>query len=157
VVKFAYLQERLAFPDVSHPTMDSLFHDEWARGLAFGDWSPRLERIRDEPYFRAPLYPHFVAATYRLLGPSPGALFAVQHVLGALTAVLIFLYGALFMGRKVGWVAALLCIGYWPFTYHESERLIPALVLLLNAGFLLLLGLAIRSRRWAFYLSAGLV
>jgi hypothetical protein len=51
--KLTYLQERMALPDVDHPSMDSLFHDEWARGLAFGAWTRDQESLRHEPYFRA--------------------------------------------------------------------------------------------------------
>ena len=66
--------------------MDAKFHDEWAAGLAFGTWTPDLQRIRSEPYFRAPLYPFFVSGVYRAFGRDPVALLIIQIVLASISA-----------------------------------------------------------------------
>lgn len=138
-VKLAYVHERVKWPDIDHPTLDSLFHDQWARGLAFNEWTPDQEQMRHEPYFRAPLYPYFVSAVYRFAGTRPVVLFSIQAVLGAATVALMFWFCCLVFDRRTAWVAAALQIGYWPFTYHEAERLIPALSLLLDMLFLFFL------------------
>lgn len=154
-VKFAYLRDRLQLPDVDHPTMDSLFHDQWARGLAFDTWTPDQEHLRHEPYFRAPLYPYFVSVVYRCFGTSARVLFALQHVLGALTVLLIFWFCSQVFDRRTAWVAVVLHLGYWPFTYHEAERLIPALSLALDMLFLVTLAVAGRAGKTWYAALAG--
>jgi tetratricopeptide (TPR) repeat protein len=154
-VKLAYLPERLQLPDVDHPTMDSLFHDEWAKGIAFDEWTPDQARLREEPYFRAPLYPYFVSVVYRILGTAPRTLYTIQLFLGALTVVLMFCLCWLVFDRRTAWVAAVLQIGYFPFTYHEAERLIPVLSLLLDLLFLLALTLAGRNGKLRYSAVAG--
>lgn len=154
LIKLVYVEERLKLPDVDHPILDSLFHDQWARGLAFHQWTPDLERLQHEPYFRAPLYPYFLSAIYRTFGTGPGAVFTMQAVLGALTVSLMFLFCARAFDARVAWIAALVQIGYWPFTYHEAERLVPAISIPLDMLLLFLLARAARTRQMR---DAGLV
>jgi len=135
-VKFAYLHERVQLPDISNPTLDSLYHDQWARGLAFGDWAPELQSLREQPFFRAPLYPYFMSLVYRAFGTDAFPLFVIQHLLGSLTVVLLFYCSIVLFNERIAWIAVALQLAYWPFTYHESERLIPALSLFLDAAFL---------------------
>jgi Flp pilus assembly protein TadD/4-amino-4-deoxy-L-arabinose transferase-like glycosyltransferase len=156
-LKLGYLHERLQMADLDHPTLDSLFHDQWAKGLAFGDWTPDQAKLRSEPYFRAPLYPYFMSIVYRCFGPRAAPLFAVQLVLGALTTTLMFMFCKLAFSTRVAFIAAFLQIFYWPFTYHEAERLLPALSLPLDMSFLLTLLLAGRSKRFSASVAAGLV
>lgn len=86
-VKVAYLGERRGAPDLDHPVLDARIHHEWATALATGEWSHDLSELRDKPYFRAPLYPYFVAAVYRLTGAEPRHAVAVQIVLGCAIAL----------------------------------------------------------------------
>ena len=58
----ALLQARALNPDFFEPQMDALFHLEWARALADG-----REHL-DGPFFRAPLYPLFLAGLLVLSG-----------------------------------------------------------------------------------------
>lgn len=56
---------------------------------------------------RTPLYPLFLAATYRLLGFEPVCAVLVQLLLETLTTALAFRLGRELGGARVGWVAAL--------------------------------------------------
>jgi asparagine N-glycosylation enzyme membrane subunit Stt3 len=141
-LKLTYLHERLQLPDVNHPTLDSLFHDQWARGLAFNQWTPHQARLQNEPYFRAPLYPYFVSAVYRTLGTDSRTLFTIQVIIGALTVVLMFFLCRRLFDERTAWVAVALQLLYWPLTYHETELLIPVLSLFLDLCFLLALAIA---------------
>ncbi len=146
-IKGAYLHERLQFPDLTHPTMDSRFHDEWAVGLAFGQWTPDLLKLQTEPYFRAPAYPYFVAFVYRLFGHDPAALLRIQAVIGSISIVLIFALTRRLFGTTSGWIAAALSIGYWPLAYHDAERLLEVIAIPLNLATALLLLAAARTNR----------
>ena len=57
---------------------------------------------------RAPLYPLFVAAWYSIGGPNPDFVAFVQPLLDVLTVVVLFKFGTLVAGPRVGKVAALL-------------------------------------------------
>jgi tetratricopeptide (TPR) repeat protein len=157
VLKLVYVHERVGLPDVDHPTLDSRFHDQWARGIAFGQWTPDLERIRTEAYFRAPLYPYFLAAVYRWLGDGPILLFTIQALLGALTTAVMYSFCRATVGPAAAWVAVALCIGYWPFTYHEAERMLPALSLPLDMLLLAVLVVAGRTGKYSYTCLAGVV
>ena len=58
-------------------TLDAAFYDRWARALAEG------RGPAPEVYPLAPLYPTLAAIVYRVTEPGPGAVVALQHVLGA--------------------------------------------------------------------------
>ncbi len=156
-VKTGYLSERLQLPDLHHPTMDAKFHDEWAAGLAFGTWTANLERIRNEPYFRAPLYPYAVSGVYRVAGRNPTAVFFLQALLGAVNVALMFVVCRRLFGTRAGWIGSIVMIGYWPVTYFDAEMLIPVLAVALDLAFLLSLIIAMESTRVRFTLIAGLV
>lgn len=157
VVSASYLSERVRLPDLHHPTMDALFHDQWAAGLAFGTWTADLQRTRHEPYFRAPLYPYFVSVVYRVFGRDPLAVIVVQMLLGAASAGLMFGFCRRLFGTKAAWAGAALFIGYWPLTYFEGEMLLPAVVILLDIALLFAVVDAMRSTRPRPALIAGLV
>jgi len=156
-IKVLYVQERAALPDMNAPTMDAKYHDEWAQGLAFGEWSPEVERIRHEPFFRAPLYPYFVAAIYRVTGHNRRAVLVVQALLGCATILLLYLVTRSVFSHTVGILAMLLAIGYWPFTYFEGEILIPTLITLLDVALLLVLLYARRNSSRMWWAAAGVL
>ena len=55
---------RLAdLPTSTHPTMDALYHVQWAHSMVAGS------TFVEEAYFRLPLYPFFLSICERLLGP----------------------------------------------------------------------------------------
>jgi len=137
--KFGYLHERSAWPDFSHPTLDSKYHDEWGLAIATDDWAGRTDALRDGPYFRAPLYAYFVAAVYRAGGHDYYSIRLIQILIGALSAILVFRLASLLFNHRVGWLAFFLYLGYWPVTYFENELLIPVLVVFLDLLALVLL------------------
>ena len=50
-------------PPSTHPTMDALYHVQWAHSMVAGS------TFVEEAYFRLPLYPFFLSICERLLGP----------------------------------------------------------------------------------------
>jgi Flp pilus assembly protein TadD/4-amino-4-deoxy-L-arabinose transferase-like glycosyltransferase len=117
--------------------MDAEWHADWARQIAAGNWSP------DRPFFRAPLYPFFLAAAYGATGGSFDGARVVQHLLGALSCVLLFDAGRRIYGAGAGLAAGLIAALYGPLIHYENELLTPCLEV-----FFLSAAIAALSRAW---------
>jgi len=117
------------------PIMDAKYHDQWAQAIRHG------QPFHQGPYFRAPLYPYFLALIYSLFGHSYLAPRILQFLIGSLSVVLIYFLGKRTFGPAVGRIAAVLAAVYGTFIYFEGELLIPVLIIFLD----LLLILAILS------------
>jgi Tfp pilus assembly protein PilF len=135
----------------NHPILDSLWIHQWATALAAGEGSP------PEAFFRAPLYPYLVGGVYRLFGPHPWIMGVVQHVIGAVSVVLLYRVGTAVAGRTVGWIAGWLLSFYWIAVFFEGELLIVTLATALGLAFADRLLAAGRSGSWIAYGVAGLV
>jgi tetratricopeptide (TPR) repeat protein len=127
--------------------LDSLWIHQWAEALAEGRASGT------DAFFRAPLYPYFVAGIYRLGGSEPWLIAAAQHVMGAGSVALLYLLGRRCAGRLVGWLSGLMLAFYWLAVFFEGELLIVSSVLFLGLLVLNLLTAAAESscaarRRW---------
>lgn len=134
VVGFAFLlrlawlwQARAIDPLFYVPQMDALFHHRWALAIAAGvEFMPGA-------FFRAPLYPHFLALLYRAFGPNLVLVRVVQAVLGALGCALAWLLikRVLVGHRQAGAVAFVAALAWaaWPLAlWFDGELLIPALL-----------------------------
>ena len=159
-LRLLYFGEIRGRADFLHPGLDAGYHDYWARGLAFDQWTPPPDQpdplIRKLPYFRPPGYPYFLAAVYRLVGGVPAPARLVQFALGVLNVFLAFRFTRRWFGEAAGWLAAALAGTYWVFIYYEGELLEPVLLITLTWLALLALGqwTADGRARWLF--GAGL-
>ncbi len=134
----AYLLEASHFPDWNMFYMDQEYHLEWARALATGVWHAPYDALRNAPFFRAPLYPYFLAGLFRLFGVNTTAVRIVQALIGAASCSLIYAVGTRCFGRRAGVAAGLLGALYWVLAYFDGELLLPVLlVFLVLLGFLL--------------------
>ena len=134
-LRLIYVQQLRASPLFEDPVMDELYHDQWARSIVAG------ETYVEGPYFRAPLYPAFLAAVYRVFGPGYLVPRLVQAFLGSLSCVLLFLIGRQIFGRGIAAIAGFLAASYWMLIYFDGELLIPSLIVFLD---LLLVWLLLR-------------
>ncbi len=144
-VRLAWQFETRDSPLYRVPQGDARWHDEWARRIAAGDWT------LDRPFFRAPLYPFFLAGIYAAGGGAETARI-VQHGLGAVNSVLIALLAGRLFGRRAGWIAGGIAALYGPLIYFENELLIESLAVFLFTAALLALQRAIERPalwRWA--------
>jgi 4-amino-4-deoxy-L-arabinose transferase-like glycosyltransferase len=133
----AYLFEASRRPDFNLFYMDEEYHLEWARSLVSGVWEPPYAQLKDAPYFRAPLYPHFLAGLLALFGGSTLAVRVVQIILGSISCVLAYGLATKVFGQRTGLVTGLLCSCYWVLAYFDTQLLLPVLlVFLLLAGML---------------------
>ena len=98
--RLVFLIEFSSLPLFHVPIMDMLFHHQWAKEILAGrgpDYTP---------FFRSPLYPHFLALVYGTVGDGSWAIRLIQTLLGSLSAVLVYLIGRPVFGQVVGLVRA---------------------------------------------------
>ncbi len=160
-LRLAYLQERRAAPDFAYPDVDALYHDYWARGLAFDRWTPPPGMddpgVRTRPYFRPPGYVWFLSAVYRATAGSYVAPRVAQHVLGVFGVVLALWLGTRLAGRLAGNLYAALLGSYWILIYFEGELLDPTLNVVLLLAMLAASLLWLERRRSGWLFLAGLL
>jgi len=150
-VRAVYIAQMTASPLFDHPVMDELYHVQWAQAIVSG------ERFIDGPYFRAPLYPAFLAGVRWLCGGGYLAPRIIQAILGALSCGLLFLIGRRVFGRRVGAVAGAIAACYWMLVYFDAELLIPTLIIFLDLVLIWLLLRGIRTPSNTLYAVAGIV
>ena len=150
-LRIVYIRQLQHYPLFSTLQMDPLFHDQWARATLRG------ETFMDGAYFRAPLYPWFLAGVYRLVGADGIAPRVAQAALGALSCATLFLLGRVVFSRAVGVIAGLAAATYWILIYFDAELLISVLIVFLDLWLLLALIVASRRRRAWLWLVSGLL
>ena len=110
-------------PTFTHPTMDALYHVQWAHSMVAGS------TFVEEAYFRLPLYPFFLSICERLLGPDLEVWRLAQAGLGALTVLGTFALGRRALGEVQGLGGALVMASAWLPVHFDTQLLIPALFL----------------------------
>ena len=150
-LRLVYVAHLKGSPLADFPVLDELYHVEWARALAGGDW------MGSAAFFRAPLYPYTLGAVFSLFGESLIVARVVQATYAALTPVAIYFLGRRAFGEGTARLAAAIAIVYPFFIYFSNELLIVSLIVLLDVVLLVLLLRADESptrRRW---FAAGLM
>ena len=89
LLRVLYVLHLRGSPLADFPIVDELYHVEWARALAAGNW------VGSEVFFRAPLYPYTLGALFSLFGENLFAARMVQALYGALVPVVVY-----FLGRR---------------------------------------------------------
>ncbi|HEX5132437.1 MAG TPA: glycosyltransferase family 39 protein [Candidatus Krumholzibacteria bacterium] len=135
-------------PTFTFPVMDSLYHNEWAQDLVAGGTRGT------DAFFRGPLYPYFLALLYKVSHSSIAFAVFVQHIIGSLTAGLIYLTARELFSRKVALTAGLTTALYWVLVYMEGDLLIETTFIFLNTLSMLLLLQGMTRRSW-LRLAAG--
>ena len=134
----AYLFEASRKPDFNLFYMDQEYHLQWATALVTGEWTPPYDQIRNTPFFRAPLYPYFMAGMLAVSKQSTLFLRIAQIFLGSISCVLAYGVATKVAGRRVGGLTGLLCAVYWVLAYFDGELLLPVLLVFFGTlGFLL--------------------
>lgn len=147
IARAAFLAEIADSPALSQPVIDAAYHDLWARGLAFGDWTPpegmRDPEIREHAYFRPPGYPVFLSGIYWITRGNPLATRVVQSLLGLFNTVLAAWLARKLFGLRAAVFTAILAGLCWPLIFFEMELLAPTLTATA------LLGLVVAGLSWA--------
>lgn len=152
VLRLTYIFElKDADPTFYYPVMDARWHWQWAMGIVQGDFWGK------EVFFRAPLYPYFLALLIWAFNADFFAIRVLQAVLGSLTAVAIHLLGFKLAGRRNGMLSGLLCASYGTLIYFDGEFLTEVLYLPLLFWSLLCLLLAYEKGKIPLWLVSGLL
>ena len=116
--------------------MDMLWHWQWANQIVEGNWLGE-----PKPFFRAPLYPYFLALLIMIFGKDLILVRIGQALVGSLNSVLGYLIAKeLGLGKRVSLMVSLAIAIYPLLLFYDLELQIPVLIVPLNlAGILLLL------------------
>lgn len=121
LVRVVYVLQSRANPFFAEPAMDAGYHLEWARALAAG------HTFQPGPFFRAPLYPWFLALCLRVFGENLLLVRLVQALIGTGSCWLAWRVGARAFDTRTGLLAAGIGAGYWMLVYFDAELLLPVL------------------------------
>ena len=113
------------------PVLDERVHDQLAQEILSSGWRPQ------RPFFKAPLYPYFLAASYAAFGHSFPAVRVVQAVIGALTVLVIASIGHRVGGRPGALVSGAIAALYVQTTLYAALLMKATLVLLFMSLFVL--------------------
>ncbi|HEX7344695.1 MAG TPA: tetratricopeptide repeat protein [bacterium] len=121
-VRLIYVLQLSKTPFFEHPVVDAQYHDAWAREIL------RLGIGHEGVFFRAPLYPYFLALVYAMTNGSFLWARLFQAFLGSLTAVLTYGLGREITGqRRVGLVAGFGAALYGMMVYFDGELRVETL------------------------------
>jgi len=132
-VRFIYLSQMKSSPLFDTPTMDAEYHDQWAQTILRG------EDFTEGVFFRAPLYPYFLALLYKIFGHNYSMARLIQFLIGSLSCVLVYLLGKKVFNKRTARIAGLLASLYGVLIYFEGGLLIPVLLVFLDLVFILFL------------------
>jgi len=128
VVRLLYLWSFRTSPFFDQLMVDARWHDRWAWDWARGLWS-----LDGASFFRAPLYPLWLASLYRVFGHDPAAVRLVAAILGASACAATAGTAWRVAGSRAAWAAGLIAAFYGTLAYFDGELLIPNLLVSLLA------------------------
>lgn len=127
LIRFVYLNQIDAMPTFTSPVMDEKYHVELAHQIN----SP--EGLTAEPYYRAPLYPYFLAAMFRITHSSFYWTRFIQIIIGSFLPLIVFALGLRVFDRRIALWAAIVAAVYPTFLYFDASLLITSLMVVLTA------------------------
>ena len=130
---------------VPHGDTDALYRALWDR------WTHGKE------YYQEPLYVYLIAFTYWLAGPSVGAVFLWQTMLGVATNLLVYLLARRYFGELAAALSGLLILFYSPLFAYELTLLRTTLTAFLAAAAVAGLEWALSGNSWRRWWIAGVI
>ncbi|MHC4280938.1 MAG: tetratricopeptide repeat protein, partial [Planctomycetota bacterium] len=156
-----YLFEIIKKPSFDSPDVDARFHDYWAKGIAFDDWTVPAglphPQVQDTAYIRPPLYPYFLAVIFKAGGGNYLLVRIVQMLLGLANAVLAFVLAKRWFGNAAALIASFLMCTYWIFIYFEGELMAPVIIVCLTLCMMLALDSWIKKFTYKNTITAGIL
>jgi len=136
-------------PLFDHLFIDPKMYDEWGLSIAQG------HLMGEAPFFLDPLYPYFIGVIYALFGRSLLAVAAIQSLLGALVAPLLFDAARRWFDRPVPQIAGVVAAIYPPSIYYAAVLLKPGVAVFFAALALWLLSSAMLKRSLTLWIASG--
>lgn len=129
LIRLIYILQLRDTPFFASPIVDAEYHDAWARRIL--DQGIGHEGV----FFRAPLYPYFLALIYALSHGSFYIARLAQCFSGTATAMLTYLLGRNLTGkRSIGLIAGFGAVFYGMLVYYDGELLVETLFVPLLLG-----------------------
>jgi tetratricopeptide (TPR) repeat protein len=128
---------------------DASFFNNWAQGIASGDW-----RGGEEVFFIGPLYAYFLGIIYRLIGPHLTVVRFIHIALEVGSALFIYGFARRAMGERAAKVAGAIWVVYLPAIFFSSFLLPVSLDIFLIMGSFYLLARGVEGR-WGNFAGAG--
>ncbi|UCH79475.1 MAG: tetratricopeptide repeat protein [Candidatus Coatesbacteria bacterium] len=108
---------------------DAFFFNNWAQGIASGDWLGG-----DDVFFIGPLYAYFLALIYKLIGPHLTVIRFLHIGLEVGTALFLFGFTRRALGERAAKIAGVIWVLYLPAIFFSSFILPVSLDIFLIAG-----------------------
>ena len=125
LVRFIYLEQIESSPLFNNPVMDEKYHLELVEKI-------KTNNEDKEPFFRAPLYPYFLAFLSKVTNGSLYTMRLIQILLGSMLSVLIYLMSLKFLVRKYALFAGGVSVLYPTLIYYDATLLITSLITLMS-------------------------
>jgi len=122
VLRLLYLWEYTSSPLFLSPSVDGLYHLEWAKNIALRQMFPEF----NQPFFRAPLYPIFLGVLFRL-GCNNVVAAVVQAIFSLLTIVIVARITDRIGGTTPAKISAWITACYGPLLSYQLEFQLPVL------------------------------
>lgn len=150
-VRIIYLLELSRSPEAMVPMVDEKWHWLWANEIVHSSfWGTGA-------YFRAPLYPYFLALLSWITGGSVLASKMLQVIVCAGTAWFVYSLAEKLFNRRVGIVAGTVYALYGTLVMYETMFLIPAIFLFFCVWALYRLVAYRQDSRWKTWLLTGII
>ena len=124
---------------------DAFFFNNWAQGIASGDWLGG-----EDVFFIGPLYAYFLGIIYRLIGPHLTVVRFVHIALEVGSALFLYGFARRALGERPAKVAGVIWALYLPAIFFSSFVLPVSLDIFLIAGSFYLLARGVEGRWWNF-------
>lgn len=135
-------------PFFTRPMIDGQAYDIWALAIRSGTEVAK-------PFYQDPLYPHFLALVYQLLGRCFAAVYVLQVLLGSIVILLVSDTARQLFDWRAGLAAGLITALYRPFVFFEGQVEKTALAVFLTALFLWSLARGLKSKNLLWPLASG--
>lgn len=151
-IRFFYLSEIKDHPFFTNPQLDSRYYDDWALGIAQGNWIGG-----DKVYWASPFYAYFLAIVYRIFGHNYLVVGVLQVFLGSVTWMVTYWIGEELFSKKVGIIAALIGAFYSYSIFMDGELLKNSLAAFTTTLAILLVLKAKKKDSSTLWLISGIV
>ncbi|MCD6098700.1 tetratricopeptide repeat protein [bacterium] len=151
VARLIQIAQLSTFPLTYYPTVDALFHKLWAEQILHGNF------LGNGAFFRAPLYPYFLAAIFKILGTNLLIPRIIQHIIGIGTVLLTYRLADRAFGKQMAFWAGITAAIYPTLIYFESRLLLDSLAVLLDLLLLNILVDAFEKDSLPGYLLSGII
>lgn len=150
-VRLVQILQLPAFPLTYYPTVDALFHKLWAEQILRGNF------LGDGAFFRAPFYPYFLAAIFKIFGTNLLISRVIQHIIGIGAVLLTYRLADRAFGKRTAFWAGIIAAVYPTLIYFESRLLLDSIAVFLDLLLLNILVDAFEKDSLPGYLLSGII